>query len=343
MKRVPLADTMFEGCVSLERGDGWVRPWRLPFEDRALFMSPEETLLQVARQSSGVRLRFETDSRRIALSCEPPETDPFFDSVAFDLTVEGALLQTVRVGRDATTVAFDALPGGKRVVEIWLPADVDTRLRALEIDDGAEGAAVSDDRPKWVTYGSSLTHCRRAHSPARTWPAIVARRRHWNMTALGYAGQCLLEPMIALMIRDLPADFITLKLGINTIGGGLSPRTYGAAVIGMVRIIREKHPETPITLISPWAFPPHETEPNMVGSTLRGMRRDMEEAHRRLVDRGDKALRYVSGLEMCDGDLIARHAEDQLHPDGDGIEAVAENFLARVSPRRLPREPSPRG
>ncbi len=141
--------------------------------------------------------------------------------------------------------------------------------------------------------------------------------------------------MVGMVIRDLPADYITLKLGINTMGGTLAARTYPAAIVGLVQIIREKHPETPMALVSPIGYPPHETEPNQVNYTISGMRRDMEEVHRRLVELGDRNLIYVNGLEVFDLNLIARYAEDQCHPDADGIEVQADNFDRAVMGRLM--------
>jgi hypothetical protein len=57
--------------------------------------------------------------------------------------------------------------------------------------------------------------------------------------------------------------------------------------------------------------------------------------HRRLTDLGDTNLIYVNGLEVFDLELIARHAEDQCHPDGDGIEIQANNFDRAVMAQLL--------
>jgi hypothetical protein len=83
----------------------------------------------------------------------------------------------------------------------------------------------------------------------------VVRRRGLHLTSLGFGGQCHLDAMMGRVIADLPADYITLKLGINTIGGSHSARTYPAAIVGLVQIIRDKHPDTPMALVSPRASP----------------------------------------------------------------------------------------
>ena len=76
--------------------------------------------------------------------------------------------------------------------------------------------------------------------------------------------------------------------------------------------------------------------PNAVNYTIEGMRRDMEDVHRRLLSLGDRNLIYVDGLEVFDLELIERYTEGQCHPDGDGIEVQADRFDRAVMDRLLP-------
>jgi len=348
MQRVALTDAFFTGVVSVERGEGWLRPWRLPCQRLALFIAPGDSLVGRAREASGCRLRFETNATAVRLGFLPLPSEPVNPTHVLDLTIDGEIAATAEVPHGGTEAIFDRLPAANKVVEVWLPHDSGIDLQRLEVRDGATCQPAPDNRPKWTTYGSSLTHCRRAHGSARTWPAIVARRLALNLTSLGYGGNCCLEPMVGLMIRDLPADIITLKLGINCIGGALAPRTFPGAVMGLVQIIREKRPETPICLVSPIGYPPNETTPNVVGNTIEQMRIDIEEVHARLTARGDRNLHYVNGLKVFGEPELAEYTQDQCHPNGDGIELMAENFLSSVMARlpvptgNSPKAPSPR-
>ena len=338
MSENQLSPELFEGQITLEQGAGWLKPWRLPHDRKALFPSPDEGLLARAETASGVRLRFATASTRLELGVRPlPEGEPGGgrDAYYFDLTIEGRLVASAPVAPGGDRAVFEGLPAGDKVAELWLPQEAPVHLYSLAGEPGRPCVPVPDERPSWITYGSSLTHCVRAHSPARIWPAIVARRRGLNLTCLGFGGQCHLDGQVGRVIAEQPADLITLKLGINCIGGSLSARTFPAAVLNLVQVIREGHPVTPIGLVSPIGYPPHETYPNPVGYTISGMRRDIAEMHRRLVDLGDTRLHYFNGLEVFDLDLIARYTEDQCHPDGDGIEVMAENFDRAVMEHML--------
>ena len=329
MKQIPITEDLIYGAISLNRSPDWIEPWRLPYEERALYPSPGDVLLERAATAAGVRLRFTTDATTVGLATEPHEGPR-----PYDLTIEGDLIQTVQQAAGDEEISFVGLPSGSKTVELWLPQRHGTvRMRSLLVADGEVGPA-PDDRPKWIAYGSSITHCAQARSPACTWPAIAARARGMNLTCLGYGGNCHIEPMIARIIRGREADFISLKLGINVYGAGsLGPRTFKAAVIGLVRIIREVHVDTPIVVISPIASPPRETTRNPAGFTLEEMRVEVEDAVRRMQGTcGDSALRYVNGLELFGPDLADDYLPDKLHPNADAQEIIARNVLDHVLP-----------
>ena len=329
MRDNPLQPEFFQGHLSLERGDGWVKPWRLPHDRRALFPSPDDALMAKAENASGVRLRFATASGTLALRFLPLDEGPPAggrEHYCFDATVDGELAATAAALPGAEEAVLRGLPEGDKVVEVWLPQEIPVSLRGLA-SDGAPCTAAADERPRWITYGSSLTHCTRAHGPARIWPAIVARRNGLHLTSLGFGGQCHLDAQVGMVIAGQPADLITLKLGINCMpGASFNARTFPAAVIGLVGIIRAAHPDIPVGLVSPIGYPPHETRPNAVGYSISDMREAIADAGDRLAAMGDRNLYCFDGLDLFGLELIARYAEDECHPDADGIEVMGDNF-----------------
>ncbi|MFW6132950.1 MAG: SGNH/GDSL hydrolase family protein, partial [Planctomycetota bacterium] len=266
MTDIPLDPAYIHGAVSLEMRDGGVRPWRLPHAQRRLF-PPDGTIMARAEHPSGVRIRMRTDSPTLRLRVDRSDV-PDEDTQRFDLVVDGELRATVALEAGQSDVVFAGLGEATGTAEVWLPLWGPVTLMGLSVADGATCAPVADARPRWVAYGSSITQCRQAHSPARTWPATAARMRGLNLTSMGFGGQCHMETMVAMTIRDLPADVITLKLGINMHGGSYSPRTFEPQVIGFVRILRQRHERTPIGIISPIANPQREHTPGATGMDL---------------------------------------------------------------------------
>ncbi|MBM2827335.1 MAG: family lipase [Dehalococcoidia bacterium] len=138
------------------------------------------------------------------------------------------------------------------------------------------------------------------------------------------------------MMRDLPADFISMCVGINIYGqGSLGPRTFGPAIIGFVQILRERHPDTPLAVMSPIYSPPRETTPNVVGFTLRAMREEVAEAVAALQACGDHNIHYVDGLEVF-GPELGHLLPDELHPNAEGYKIMGNNFLEKVVARVFP-------
>lgn len=336
MTQVPMTEQFVHGAISCQRGDGWLRPWRLPCGQLDLFPSPDNNLVNAAGAAAGVRVQFVTDADHFELHSEPHA-----GARLFDLTCNNELLATVSLPPGETCVRFEGLPPGTHPYAVWLSQSAPVALRSLGVPDGALLEPVTDHRPRWITYGSSITHCGAAHSPARTWPATAARIGDLALTCLGYGGQCHLDPMIARMIRDTPADIISLKVGINIQGGSsLSLRTFKPALIGAVQIIREKHPDIPIAVISPIISPPRETTPNLVGLSLTMMREELADAVARLQSAtGDRNVHYFNGLDLFGIDLAADYLPDLLHPNGDGYEIMGRRFAQQVLPTLLPSRP----
>ena len=159
MKYFVIDDGYFEGHVSLEHGDGWVRPWRLPFHELDLFTESQGGLIDRARESAGVRLRCATNATEIEIDFLPPATAPFNPEHTLDLIVESGPVHTVQIAAGATTARFEGLASGDRVVEIWLPHDSGIELTGMRLTRGAFCRVAPDPRPRWITYGNYRLPC----------------------------------------------------------------------------------------------------------------------------------------------------------------------------------------
>jgi lysophospholipase L1-like esterase len=147
---------------------------------------------------------------------------------------------------------------------------------------------------------------------------------------MGWAGSCLLSGLAARAIRDQAADGIVLKLGINVHGGGaLKERTFLDSAHAMISIIREKHPETPIVIISPIFSASREQAGSAGGPSLARMRELLEDVVAARVRAGDQHIRYLSGLELFDA-ADAPDLPDDLHPNAAGYRRMGERFHAKV-------------
>src|SRR5690625_5505681 len=104
--------------------------------------------------------------------------------------------------------------------------------------------------------------------------------------------------MLARLIRDCPTNVTATCLGIIVQGGdSLNARTFRPAILGFVKIVREKHPTLPLAVISPIFAPERERTPNAVGLDLEKMREEIRVAVDTLQAFGDENVFYVDGLE----------------------------------------------
>lgn len=311
------------GCVSLEKTRGGVKPWRIFHRERALY---HPVLMERTQKSSGVRIAFASNTTTLTA-----EIAPWPEACNLDLCCDGELLRTVELAANQTRWSVTGLPARRKQLEIWLPPKAHTLLKRLAIDAGATLARTIDRRPRWVTYGSSITQCSISQSPVHTWPAIVARTCGFNLLNLGFSGECCLDTMVARVMRDCPADYLSMEIGPNIYGSNaLNERSFRSSILAFVTLVREGHPHTPYVLMSPIHYPVGETKTNKAGFTMQAMRRELAAAAKILRANGDKRLYFVDGTTVM-GPKYTHLLPDGSHPTPEGYKVLGENFTRLVA------------
>jgi hypothetical protein len=358
MREVPIrhGPLTFEGATELRWSSAGVTPLRLP--SRVLASLPPG-FLAVASCASGVRLTLVTNSQELAVEVEQVHLAPSDGTPVrpiYDLLVDHELRESVVEPSgsvyDRTTdsiiehgtsamLRFRALGGGEKRVELWLPTMSWVTVRRVLVDDGADVEPAQDVRPRWIVHGSSITHGARADSPSQTWPAHAARLADLSLINLGMASNCLGEQWVARSIRDVSADLITLKLAVNVWNfASMNERAFVAAIHGFLDTVRDGHPKTPITIVSPIHTPGGETQPGPSvvapdgrhvgtgtagGLSIGAMRAALADIVELRLALGDKQLRYVDGRDLL-GVEDEAWLYDGLHPEGAGHLAMGERY-----------------
>ena len=276
----PITAALLRGCLDLETTADGVVPHRLPAHVRSRYPDPQ--LLLAESQPSGVRLAVRTSATWVELDVLPtrmsylglpPRPQGVYEALvdgraAGRATADGGRTVLVDLSSGRTevrdgpvvTLRFD-LPGRGSVVEIWLPHNEATTLVALR-SDAAVTPAPPTGRPVWLHHGSSISQGSNAATPTGTWPALAAARGGVDVVNLGFGGSALLDPFTARVLRDQPADVISLELGINVVNTDLMRRrAFGPAVHGFLDTVREGHPTAPLLVVSPLLCPIHERTP----------------------------------------------------------------------------------
>ena len=356
------------GALDLDRSPSGISPRRLPAWTRPQITDP--LTKAVVAMPSGVRLEFSTDATALeldVLTTTLQTGDRIPADPAFDLVVDGefferqttvrgnrllfnAVTQEVRLERgEVDTMHFDGLAPTMKRIELWLPQNASMRLQTLRISDGARAVAPTlGGRRRWIHYGSSISHCMEAAGPTGVWPVVTARLADLDLQSLGLGGSCHLDQFAARTIRDLPADLISLKVGINVVNGEtLKERTFGPALHGFLDTVRDGHPRTPLLLVSPIICPcaedhPGPTVPDAGGVfrvidrpaalmngclTLRRIREIVSDIVAMRRDAGDTNIHYLDGLALF-GEADLGDLPDGLHPNGPGYQRMGERFHA---------------
>jgi hypothetical protein len=358
------------GAVDVEVGANGLTPLRLPSRARA--QSDSDWMRIAAEQASGVRCEFRTTATWIELTVlttglHLPWVPEHVRWAVFSATVDGEPVDDVRV--TGGSELHLAEPGGPRFVEgtpavvrfelggpgteerrvvVWLSQTDSVEIRDARADAPLRPAE-RRDQLRWWHHGSSISHCIEAETPRGVWPVAAADRLELDVTNLGFAANAHLDPFTARAMRDSGADLLSLKVGINIVGGDtMKRRTFIPAVHGFLDTIRDGAPTTPILLISPIICPMHEDTPGptvtdpVTGErrgtpsvlpdvfepplTLRSVREILRDIVRMRASE-DSALLYLDGLDLLGaGDLA--ELPDGLHPSPAGYLLMAERFAA---------------
>lgn len=366
---MPVPAELVRGAAEVETTPRGLRPHRLPARVREQF--PDGQLLAMESQPSGVRLVFRTEARRIDLVSHPAWIDyrgAGRPRGRLDVYADGELVRRdtltggdrfeVDLATGATsahpgpahTTTVSGLPAGRRRMEIWLPHN-----ESVELLDLCADAPIEPDEataPRWVHHGSSISQGSNALAPSEIWPAVAARRAGVELHNLGLGGSAMADPFLARVIRDAPAELISVKLGINLVNlDGMRVRTFVPAVHGFLDTIRDGHPDVPLVLISPLFCAVHEDtpgpgaiDPASIGSgqirfratgtpgdvtlgrlTLEVVRRELRSlAERRAAD---KNLHYLDGTMLYGpADATELPLPDGLHPSAEAHQRIGTRF-----------------
>jgi hypothetical protein len=366
----PITASLVQGAVELEATSRGLLPHRLPAWARA--QCPDPQLLMVESQPSGVRLALRTTATVLELDVIPTKRvyvglPPRPDGV-YDLLVDGELTDRASAPGGATltvdlatgtthhspgtpvTLRFEGLAPSAKDVQVWLPQDETTELIALRTDAPVSPSA-DHGRRTWVHHGSSISQGSNAAHPTGTWPAVAATAGGVDLVNLGFGGSALLDPFVARVVRDTPADLISVEIGINLVNTDLMRRrALGPAVHGLLDTVRDGHPHVPVLVVSPLLCPIHEQTPgpssidpaSMARGELRfvatGDPADVaagkltlevvrDELTQVVDQRADPGLQLLDGRQLYGtGDVDAHPLPDALHPDSATHRLVGERF-----------------
>lgn len=291
--------------------------------------------------TSGGRIRFQTDSRYIALKacfpsvCVMPHMAAT-GSCGFDLYADGVFQSAFTppiTYVDQFQPTFDLKGGYESILEfednrmrdivIHFPLYNDVTDVFIGLQETAQVLQGKEYRHKTpvVFYGSSITQGACASRPGNAYQAILSRRLNFDFINLGFSGNARGEDAIAEYIAGLSMSAFVYDYDHNAPTVSHLKKTHHK----MYQTIREKNPNLPIILA---------TRPNRNGTNQEIQQRIevVRQTYETARNQGDRNIYFVSGQDMLNSFDPGMFTVDGCHPNDFGFFCMAEAFEAILRP-----------
>lgn len=271
--------------------------------------------------TSGGRIRFRTDSRRVAIAAKYESVSkmshmPFCASIGFDLYADnvyrGTFKPPVDIELDLEGVV-ELGEGGMREITVNFPLYSSVRSVLIGLDEGAnveEPTPYINTKPV-VYYGSSITQGACASRPGNCYQAQLSRKFNLDYINLGFSGSAKAEDAIIEYIKGLDMSLFVYDYDHNA----PSPEYLRSTHEKMFLAIREAHPTLPIIMMS---------RPRKIRNDKDQMRLEVvKESYLRAKERGDERVYFLDGDDLtvlCGSDGMV----DGTHPTDFGFASMVK-------------------
>ena len=296
---------------------------------------------QLANHTAGGQIRFNSDCNRILVKVELREKSGMYHMPAtgqsgFDLYVkEGGSQRYFRTTRfSADSIRYQAelfTSDDKKMRTFTLNFPLYNGVNSVWV--GVNQGSIVEAPPafmragKVVVYGTSITQGGCVGRPGMAYTNILSRLLDMQFVNLGFSGNGKGEPALAHLITQI-SGIRCIVLDYEANAGVSIKESLGS----FVNILREKHPNTPILIMSKirYAAARENSARYRVWLHLRDFQRDHVK-DRRLA--GDQHIYFMDGSTIL-GEDYDECTVDGVHPNdlgsmkiADAIRPVIENIL----------------
>ena len=285
-----------------------------------------EGVQHLAYHTSGIRLRFRTDSAFIALKAKLSSPDdmshmPRTGSSGFDLYSRGdnwpVFVKSYMpdASSDVVTGEHHFREGGMKDVTICFPLYNGVEMLSVGL---TKNAAVESATPYRCTkpvvfYGSSITQGGCASRPGNSYPAILSRMLDTDIINLGFSGSARGEQEMAEYIASLDMSAFVLDYDHNAPTCGHLQDTH----YRLYHAIRTRQPGLPILMLSKPDFD-HTSKQDIE-------RRDIIfGTYNKAVQFGDTYVHFIDGEMLFGSSMRDSCTVDGVHPNDLGFMRMAE-------------------
>ncbi len=274
--------------------------------------------------TAGGRLRFRTDSRRVALKWRAPYVQDFphmprTGAAYFDLYVNGEHIDVFRPPAAEPTEdgllleAMGRVPfGGICDILIHFPLYNDVTDLVIALDENAE---ILPPTPyahmlPVVFYGSSITQGGCASRGGTAYSAMLARDLDTEILNLGFSGNCRAEPAMADYIATLPMSVFVYDYDHNAPDAHFLQDTHEP----FFKRLRARRPDLPVIMIS---------AADKFFSDLEERRAIIRRTYDNALAAGDRNVRFLDGQTFYKAVGAENCRVDAAHPNDLGMWCMA--------------------
>jgi lysophospholipase L1-like esterase len=295
-----------------------------------------ENVWNLSLNSTGIGIRFRTNSRTIMVRC----------TVLNDANLPHMAATGVKgvdlYGYDGRQWRYmkTGFPR-KKVNEYVLLSDGDGAAREyllnLPLYDGVESLEIGVDKDAEITkatdrkllekkpvvyYGTSIAQGGCASRPGMAFTNILARKMDREFINLGFSGNGTIETSVGEAMVEVDAALYVIDCNPNTKEDLIYDRT-----LALDALLKKHRPETPILLVEGFLYENNAFVPSGNQTVLK-KRQELKRAYETLKKGGTRGLHYLGGDGLIGNDHEA--TVDGVHPNDIGMMRMADALFPAI-------------
>lgn len=287
-------------------------------------LSTSENVAVLNTHTAGGRVRFVTDSARIAIRVgfdalwHMPHM-PLTGSSGFDLYENGEYCRSFIPPTDAKegySGLHNAAKKGLKEYELNFPLYNPVSSLEIGLEPGCRLEKPAPyDRPPILFYGHSITQGGCASRPGMCHVNLLGRWLGRDIRNLGFSGSARGEQAMADYIAQQEMSLFVMDYGDNAPDGEFLRKTH----YPFLMTVREARPELPILLLTP--------SQSRFSPENHGPKRDVvRESYEKRLAAGDTKIWYVDGETLYEGEDWFECTVDRAHPNDLGFYRMAKTL-----------------
>ena len=281
--------------------------------------------------TAGGRIRFKTDSSRIALHFVLPDVClfphmPLTGTTCFDLYADGEYIKPFipqgdffgKAREEGEKESYSEINLGSakmRDILINFPLYNNVSSICVLLEDGAaveESQEYTHPRPV-VFYGSSITQGGCASHSGNSYEAVISRKLDCDFVNLGFSGSCRAEDEMAHYIATLDMSVFVYDYDHNAPDASWLEKTHAR----FFEILRAAKPDLPVIMVS--------VADKHFGEDIEKRKEIIRNTYDTAVANGDKNVYFIDGQEIY-GSRADLATVDYCHPNDLGFCLMAEKI-----------------